>query len=625
MTRPPPHRRKRTVPITLTLASSIGLLVAIAVFAELYLGFSSGRRNTLALLNEKSVMMISVIETGLRNHLDPAADQLAHLQNLVDVGLLDPDDREELADVIAGALAAAPQISGISYWDSGLHMTVAILEDNERPTIQTRDHSRHPEIQAIVERAKETGRTFWGDLAFDGVTLVNVIRPIYRDGLYVGTASAAVTMPELSRLMERVGELFEATAFIQYGDDHVLAHPFLSTDHPDLSAATPVVRLARVGDMPLAHIAAARPVPGFEGAAAAGVTVSEIDVFGDTHVLFTHRIRDYGEVPWTIGAHVPVDLINDELARLVLSAVAGVGVFLLAVIAAIALGHAIARPVKRSAAGAAQIAALELAEVNPLGPSFIRELNDQADAFNMMLKGLRWFETYVPRSLVNRLIRSDDEDAAASREQDVTLMFTDIVGFTTLSETLPANTVAEMLNHHLGLVGTCVEAEGGTIDKFIGDSVMAFWGAPDRQDDHPARAARAVQAIRTALAADNEARIASGQMPIRVRIGVHTGRVVVGNIGAPGRINYTIVGDAVNTGQRIEALAKEFDDGMAAATILFSAATISRLGGEVVPVTALGAYPVRGRSKAVELFKLAGEEGTAVRPEVSESARTRAP
>ncbi len=597
-----------TLPITLTLATSIGLLVAIAVFAELFIGFSSGRRNTLNLLNEKAVMMMGVIETGVRNHLDPAANQLAHLQHLIDVGLLDPDNRDELSNVIAGALAAAPQISGISYWDKNLQQTVAILENNERASIHTRDQSANAEIRALVARAEAAGAPFWDDVAFDSVTLVNVVRPIYRESDYIGTASAAVTMPELSRLMERVGELFEATAFIQYGSDHVLAHPFLSTAHPDLSAATPVIRLARVGDMLLANINDAVPVPGFGRAAEEGVTVSELEVFDDTHVLFSRQIRDYGPVPWTVGAHVPVDLINDELARLVGAALIGIAVFLMSVAAAVILGHAIARPVKRSAAGAAQIATLELAEVKPLAPSFIRELNDQAEAFNVMLKGLRWFETYVPKTLVNRLIRRDDAEAIASREQDVTLMFTDIVGFTSLSESLPANEVAELLNHHLGLVAARVEAEGGTIDKFIGDAVMAFWGAPDRQDDHPARAARAARAICAALDADNEARQTAGLTPIRIRIGIHTGPVVVGNIGAPGRINYTIVGDAVNTGQRIEAMAKDFDDGLSAATVLFSAETVSRMGEDVVPVTALGAQPVRGRSEMVDLFQLVKEQ-----------------
>ncbi len=613
----PLHRRRKrfgTFPITLTLATSIGLLVAIAVFAEMAIGFSSSRKNTLSLLNQKSVMMMSVIETGVRNHLDPAANQLAHLQSLIDAGLLDPDNREELSDVIAGALAAAPQISGISYWNTDLQQTIALLDESGQPKIQHADRRGNREFITLLRQAEAAGSQFWGDLAYDDETLVNVVRPIYRDGAFIGVAGAAVTMPELSRLMERVGEVFEATAFIRYGTEHILAHPFLSTAHPDLSAATPVIALARVGDILLANIEKARPVPGFESAELEGVRVSEIDVFGDVSIIFTRHIQDYGTVPWILGAHVPVDLVDDELSRLVGAALAGFGVFLISVIAAIFLGHAIARPVKRAAAGAAQIAGLELTDVKPLQSSFIRELSEQADAFNMMLKGLKWFETYVPKTLVNRLIRRDDAAAIQSQELELTLMFTDIVGFTSLSEPLPANAVADLLNHHLGLVAACVEAEGGTIDKFIGDAVMAFWGAPDPQDDHALRAARAAQAIDAALSADNVQRVAEGLTPIRIRIGVHTGKVVVGNIGAPGRINYTIVGDAVNTGQRIEALAKEFDDGSASAIVVFSEQTVSHLADAVIPVTSLGAFPIRGRSETVNLYRLT-DDGAVARPD----------
>jgi class 3 adenylate cyclase len=121
---------------------------------------------------------------------------------------------------------------------------------------------------------------------------------------------------------------------------------------------------------------------------------------------------------------------------------------------------------------------------------------------------------------------------------------------------MPAAEIADFLNHHFALVAKCVEAEGGTVDKYIGDSVMAFWGAPEPQPDHTERACRAAIGVSIALKSDNMARKREGKPPVRVRIGVHTGEVVVGNIGAPGRINYTIVGDTVNAASRLEQLCK---------------------------------------------------------------------
>jgi class 3 adenylate cyclase len=156
---------------------------------------------------------------------------------------------------------------------------------------------------------------------------------------------------------------------------------------------------------------------------------------------------------------------------------------------------------------------------------------------------------------VTRLIRAGDAGTIRPEARELTVMFTDIAGFTAMSETRPAPEVADFLNEHFALLGACVEAEGGTVDKFIGDALMAFWGAPETQTDTAPRACRAALAIARAVDADNARRTAAGRPAIRIRIGLHSGPVVVGNVGWPGRINYTIVGDTVNTCQRLEARA----------------------------------------------------------------------
>jgi len=269
----------------------------------------------------------------------------------------------------------------------------------------------------------------------------------------------------------------------------------------------------------------------------------------------------------------------------------------LAILAAVLLGRRIARPVIQLSAAASHIGKLEISETAELPGSLFRELNDQARAFNEMLRGLRWFEIYLPKKLVGRLI-SDDAAMPASVEREVTVMFTDIVGFTGLSEGSPAPEIAEFLNRHFALLAACIEDEDGTVDKFIGDSIMAFWGAPDQLPDHAERASRAV-----AVDAENENRRAAGEPPVRVRIGLHSGPVTVGNIGAPGRINYTIIGDTVNIAQRLEQLGKEVEIGESAVVVLVSAATAERLGPEIT-CSALGGFQLRGRNATIDVFRL---------------------
>ena len=339
---------------------------------------------------------------------------------------------------------------------------------------------------------------------------------------------------------------------------------------------------------------------GFRAAAAKGVRVDSIDLFGTYEVVFSRRIDDYGTVPWIVGAHVPAVTVGTEIQRLQSSALAGAGLLIVSILAAISLGRRIARPIKRASAGAVQISSLDITDARPLPPSRITELNEQANAFNAMLEGLKWFQTYVPKTLVRQLVR--EGGSTGSEERELTIMFTDIIGFTSLSEPLPASEVADFLNQHFAIIGGCIEAEGGTIDKFIGDSVMAFWGAPEPQSDHAARAIRAARAIAAAVHESNQERLKKGAAPIRIRVGLHTGPVVVGNIGAPSRINYTIVGDTVNTGQRIEELARGFDEG-GAATILTSAKT-ALAAGEAGALQPAGAFEVKGRSEPVEVLRL---------------------
>jgi class 3 adenylate cyclase len=132
---------------------------------------------------------------------------------------------------------------------------------------------------------------------------------------------------------------------------------------------------------------------------------------------------------------------------------------------------------------------------------------------------------------------------------------------------------------------------------------MAFWGAPTLQPDHAQRAVRAAQHIARTLRDDNERRSEKGLRPVRVRIGVHSGTVIVGNVGAPGRVNYTLIGDTVNIAQRLETLAKDFDPGTGETIVLLSGDTAALLGREF-SLKSLGSHLLRGQTEAIEVYQL---------------------
>ena len=188
-------------------------------------------------------------------------------------------------------------------------------------------------------------------------------------------------------------------------------------------------------------------------------------------------------------------------------------------------------------------------------------------------------------------------------------MFTDIVGFSQILEHMTAPEAAALLNRHFTMLAKCVEVEGGTIDKFDGDSLMAFWGAPEPHEDHADRACRAALLIKREIERENNVQRKARGPVLRLRIGMCTGRVVVGNIGSPGRINYTAVGDTVNVARRLEELGKTVGRTEEEANILVSSSLRSAL---VKPFSLahLGSYKLRGRTERTDVYVLEqGEYG----------------
>ncbi len=588
----------------------MGALVLLGIASVLVIGVTTSQRNTLSLLNQQSQLIVAAMETTVHSHIDPAIDQVDFVARLFESGAIDLSDRNRVQDILTGALAGTPQVGALLTWDPGFatHGVYSDIDRNIGPIFT--DFPNTPDILRMLEAMGEAPDLVFGDLMYvEGNTYVNLGRALRHDGRLLGYLGTGVTLQELSRLVTEVSDLFGITAFILHGRERVLAHPFMVGGHPEQSARNPTVGLTRVGDPVVAAIWSGAPTPGFEEARAADVHVTTVWLGSREYIVLYRWIDRYGTEPWALAAHFPVELVGEEFARIEASILAGIAVLLVALVAAVILGRVIAAPIKRLAAGAQRVGSLELDSVEALPPSAIRELNDEAHAFNTMLAGLKSFETYVPRTLVGRLIAKGEHQDVRSVARELTVMFTDIVGFTAQSETLPADETAAFLNTHFGMLGRCVEAEAGTIDKYIGDALMAFWSAPDRQRDHASRACRAALAMAATVADDNRGRAEQGLAPIRIRIGIHSGPAVVGNIGAPGRINYTAVGDTVNTTQRLEALGKQIDDG-AEVTILITSATRAHLGAEFT-VASAGAFHVPGKEHPLQVFRLLPDAGRA--------------
>jgi class 3 adenylate cyclase len=204
---------------------------------------------------------------------------------------------------------------------------------------------------------------------------------------------------------------------------------------------------------------------------------------------------------------------------------------------------------------------------------------------------------YIAGPVVELLLKEGGH-LTNGRRQRVTVMFSDIRGFTNMSERLPPEEVVVLLNAYFQRMVNALFRHGGMLDKYIGDGMMALFGAPMTQPDHALRAVKAALAMRDELKAFNKELVARGQQPLAIGIGLHTGECVIGNIGAEQRLDYTAIGDTVNTTSRIEGLTKQLGT-----DILLSAECYAEVASQVVGKLHQK-VPVRGREATVDLFAL---------------------
>jgi adenylate cyclase len=237
-----------------------------------------------------------------------------------------------------------------------------------------------------------------------------------------------------------------------------------------------------------------------------------------------------------------------------------IGMFI-SVVSTFMLARSVTRPVKKLSRGVEKIE-----QGNYDTQVDIRqkdEIGQLGQAFNNMARGLA--EKEKVRNLLGKVVSPEIAEELMSKDlelggedREVTILFSDVRGFTTLCEGLQPQVILNLLNRYLTAISAVIEEHGGVVDKYIGDAVMALFGAPLQHDNDPARAIKTALGMCQALAAINQDFINDGLPPIGIGIGINTDTVVAGNMGSMNRLNYTVIGDGVNLASRLEGLTKEY-------------------------------------------------------------------
>ena len=208
------------------------------------------------------------------------------------------------------------------------------------------------------------------------------------------------------------------------------------------------------------------------------------------------------------------------------------------------------------------------------------------------------FGKYMAPPVIEKILEEGEDGLKlGGQRRTVTILFVDIRGFTPLSESSPPEEIVQILNEYLDLAASCIHRFGGTLDKFIGDAAMAIWGAPYDMPDHAGAAVRAAVAMREESAVLEQKLLEKVGKSVRFGIGINTGDAVIGNIGASFRMDYTAIGDAVNTAARLESKASP-------GQILVSKATVDLAEDEGASFSPLGGMSVKGKSEEIEVFEV---------------------
>lgn len=582
----------KRIPLTaITVFGTSGLL-AISVAIVLYLGFSQAAQSTRLFWASQAETLIDSMEASLDARFDPVRDQAVWVaQDLR--GLEDP---ATLDDYMFGVLAAAPQVAGVA----------VILPDGT--TRRWHREGRHAIsenwadrdwFEAYLRQVDASNGPTWREPIFtDTISATTLLHDVaLRDatGEFIGVFSQIVPVHEFSEFLSQLHASDGITPFVLYDRKSVLAHPRYNSERHRQTLAD----LETFGDPILRRIwkpdeAAPRLARMLHSSSAAGLHHK-----GSFYLFLYRDIERYGPAPWTLGAYIDTAKIsNDPGQRLMRAAGAALVVLLIGVLLSVLVGRSISKPVQSLARAAQSVAHGDLNAVGPFASSRVRELDDAQQAFAQMVSGLRerrlirdTLGRFLPEEVASSLLAGGGE--LEVQQAEATILFCDIEAFTRLTESVGPVRIVAVLNAYFSAMVDILERRGGVVTQFQGDAILATFNVPITATEH---AANAILSAREMLACVRDHDFAGERLA--VRIGINTGVVVAGAIGAYDRLSYTVHGDAVNLAARLEALNKEFGT-----RLLVSEHTASRVAAE--GFEAIGETRVRGQSKSIRLFTLA--------------------
>lgn len=628
----------------LTLSAVLVALVTLAVFAIGMVSLRLGSESATELSREVLEQTLHRVELRVRSFLRVAVRQSRLSEALFRSGQLQVTDFDGLTRHLTQAMQVHPDLTnlGLGVEASGAFCMVA-RKSGELTSV---NYVRQPDgtMRVDLYEPRPDGRRLVGHKPFDGydprgrpfylgavgaggpawtdaylffgaggrgrVPGVTYGTPIRADdGGLVGVLHADFDLFTLCRFLDGLRSEVPGFAFVVErradGSRRAIAHPdpttlMRRTTAPDGKETHALAETAaEMGDPRvrafLAEVPAGR-APGDRPAADAGMLDVE---YGGERYLGGYRLLQDDDAPhWAICMMVPRAKILETVERNNRTTIwIGLGALAVSILLSILIATRIATPLSRIAAQSEQIGRFEL-DAPSLGRSTVAELDRLMVATDEMKASLRSFERYVPARLVREMVRAGVEAELGGESRTLTVCFSHVADFETFRAGVAAETLVAQLGAYFEEITEEIESSQGTLDKYMGDAVMAFWGAPLSLEAHALHACRAALGAMRRLAVLQRRWATDGQPALRACIGLNTGELVVGNMGSPRRLNYTVLGDTVNLAARIEGLNKVYGTG-----ILMGESTYAAVADEVV-ARRVDRVAVKGKRRGVDVVEL---------------------
>jgi adenylate cyclase len=576
----------------------------------------------------------TVIEETM-NYFLPASILPKISARLVETGVISDDNREQIELFTMSVLKSYPHICMFFIGDDQGNYTRAwslpngtmecrIIRRDIKPatntfkywndkfevfkTVTSTKINYDPRLRPWFIGVKRTKTNYWTDLYIlfrnkkPGITSAY---PVFdQKGKIVGIWGMDIELGDMSTFLQNLKIGKNGVAFIINDKNEIVSYPDSSVIAKEENGKLRPVRVEELGNKAIKKA--------FRNYELTGKNKSFIESQGKRYLAsFTDFPKSF-PAPWKVGLVVPEDTFIGQAKFLIRETLLiCVGIFFIALIVAMIIARSISQPIKLLSEETKKIKDFHLEDPVEIR-SYIKEIQSMRDAISAMKTGLQSFRKYVPAELVRRLVQTGEESRLGGQKKELTVFFSDIADFTPLAEQMSPEQLMLHLSEYFDELTKILSEHQGTVDKYIGDAILAFWGAPVPDEDHAFHACQAALICQEKLQHLNQQWQSEGKSPLDTRIGISTGETVVGNVGSRERMNYTVIGDNVNLASRLEGVNKLYRT-----NIIVNSATYEKVADKFW-FRPLDIVAVKGKREGTTIYELAGRRTNGEKDETAE-------